>query len=198
MTRDVSDIAALLGSRICHDLISPLGAISNGVELLQLSGDTSPEIELIAESISNANARVRFFRVAFGAAGPDQRIGASEVHSILAALGQGGRLTIDWQDSGDAPRRDVKLAFLMIQCLEAAMPWGGRITASRDNDRWTVAGQAERMKINTGLWEVLSRPDADVDVGAADVQFLMAPQMIRDTGRALTLEISETAITARF
>ena len=50
-------IAALLGSRICHDLISPIGAISNGVELMQMSGaDSSPELALISESVESANA----------------------------------------------------------------------------------------------------------------------------------------------
>ena len=58
------DIAALVGSRICHDLISPIGAIGNGVELIGLTENTSsPELALISESVDNANARIRFFRV---------------------------------------------------------------------------------------------------------------------------------------
>ena len=63
------DLTALVGSRICHDLISPLGAIGNGLELLQLSGlPQGPEWALIAESVENASARIRFFRIAYGAA----------------------------------------------------------------------------------------------------------------------------------
>ena len=73
---DDQDLSALLGSRICHDLISPLGAIANGVELLQMSGAAaSPEVALIAESVANANARIRFFRVAYGIASAGQRVG---------------------------------------------------------------------------------------------------------------------------
>ena len=54
------DLAALVGSRICHDLISPIGAIGNGVELLSLTdGDTGAEMDLINESVQNANARIR-------------------------------------------------------------------------------------------------------------------------------------------
>ena len=69
------DLNALLGSRICHDLISPLSAIGNGIELLTLSGVDAPsEIALISESVDNANTRIRFFRVAFGAAREDQQI----------------------------------------------------------------------------------------------------------------------------
>jgi histidine phosphotransferase ChpT len=67
---DQPDLAALIGSRICHDLISPIGAIGNGVELLLMEASgKGPELSLISESVAAANARIRFFRVAFGAAG---------------------------------------------------------------------------------------------------------------------------------
>ena len=56
-------LAALLGSRICHDLISPLGAIGNGIELLELSGIDSPEVALIREAVADANRRIKLFRI---------------------------------------------------------------------------------------------------------------------------------------
>ena len=78
MTLDTTRLAAgelsqLLGSRLCHDLVSPLGAIGNGVELLEMSPDfpgiaACPELQLIAESVSSARARIQIFRVAFGQA----------------------------------------------------------------------------------------------------------------------------------
>jgi histidine phosphotransferase ChpT len=77
---DPIDLAALIGSRICHDLISPIGAIGNGVELLMLDGaGHGPEMALIAQSVTHANARIRFFRVAYGIASTDQRIARTEV-----------------------------------------------------------------------------------------------------------------------
>jgi len=79
MALNGSRLNDLIGSRICHDLISPLGAIGNGVELLTMSGtSTAPEISLIAESVENANARIRFFRIAFGAASGLSQIGNAE------------------------------------------------------------------------------------------------------------------------
>lgn len=61
------DIAALVSARICHDLISPIGAIGNGVELLMLDkAAASPEMDLISESVTQASARIRFFRLAYG------------------------------------------------------------------------------------------------------------------------------------
>ena len=61
--------ATLIGSRICHDLISPIGAINNGIELIEMGSTAStPEMTLISESVVNASARIRYFRIAFGAA----------------------------------------------------------------------------------------------------------------------------------
>jgi len=95
------DIAALVGSRICHDLISPLGAIGNGVELLSLtSGETSAEMVLINESVANANARIRFFRIAYGATEMGQRVPRKEILSVLAASARGGRFTYFWHPRG--------------------------------------------------------------------------------------------------
>ncbi len=199
MSRAVADVTALLGSRICHDLISPLGAISNGVELLAMSGAGSmPEIDLIAQSVEHANARIGFFRVAFGAATPDQTLGASEVQHILRELTRGGRMQVDWTPTEDAPRAEVKLAFLALNCLESAMPRGGSVSVSRDAARWRLTATADRMRIEPNLWEALSRPAASHGATAAEVQFLLAPLVAADLGRTLTAELSETGATVRF
>lgn len=199
MTTASQDIPALLGSRICHDLISPIGAISNGVELLQMAGGTmSPEMELISESVANANARIKFFRVAFGAASAGQMIGATEIRSILDDLTRGSRLRIDWRAAGEQLRQEVKLAFLMLQCLETAMPWGGQITVAKEDGQWTISGTSDRMKIDAELWQALAEPGGGAEIGAAEVQFLLLPLLLAATGRRLMLELSETGAVARF
>jgi histidine phosphotransferase ChpT len=193
------DITALLGSRICHDLISPLGAISNGVELLEMTGlEMGPELELISQSVSNANARIRFFRVAFGASSPDQMIGANEIRSILADQTKTGRLHIDWQVGSDMERQQVKMMFLLLMCLETSMPWGGQITASHDGSYWSLAGTSDRMKDVPELWDLLSRPPGTPEIAAADVHFLLLAHLLQEVGRNLTLDRSETGLIARF
>jgi histidine phosphotransferase ChpT len=197
-----AELTALLGSRICHDLISPLGAIGNGVELLAMSGAVAgPEMSLISESIDNASARIRFFRVAFGAAGADQRIGREEVLSILGALSAGGRLGFVWQTPADLSRREVKLAFLVLMCTEAAMPWGGRLTVSADADsgRWVVRGEAARLRFDPPKWAILASGDAEPgEVSAAEVQFVLAPLAAEDCGRKVEVKFAETEIMLRF
>lgn len=199
MTTSPRDLTALLGSRICHDLISPLGAISNGVELLAMTGvGSSPEMALIAESVTNANARIRFFRVAFGAASEGQMISAREVRDILHGMTAGSRFSIDWAVEEDTPRREAKLALLLIQCFETAMPWGGKVSVTRDGNDWMLTGSAERVKIEPELWDVLSNPMTSHDVSAAQIQFLLAPLSAAEMGRKLSVATSDQGATFRF
>lgn len=197
---DKPDIAALLGSRICHDLISPIGAISNGVELLLMDGAAKgPEMTLIAESVAHANARIRFFRVAFGQTSKDQRINLSEIRGILADMARGSRSSVDWISAADLSRRETKLAFLCILCLETALGQGGQITVERGETRWVLTGTAPRLRIDPDLWETLSNPaGSEAEISAGQVQFLLVPEEVARQHRRLTVEISETQIRLTF
>lgn len=193
------DLTALIGSRICHDLISPLGAIGNGVELLGMNGaPQGPEMALISQSVENANARIRFFRVSFGAESSDQTLGTTEIASILSDINHEGRLVFDWQPKIDLPRQQVKLAFLLLQCFENAMPFGGNVTVCRVGDQWALTGEAEKLSINADLWELLTNPSAEVALDAAQVQFALAPITANSLDRSLIVESSQTKLRVRF
>ncbi|WP_226781097.1 histidine phosphotransferase family protein [Oceaniglobus trochenteri] len=192
------DINALLGSRICHDLISPLGAISNGLELLAMAGVVDgPELNLINESVENANARVRFFRVAFGAVSAEQEIGRAEILSTLAHM-TGGRLTIDWQIDGAVPRAECKLAFLLLQCLESALPWGGRITAWRNGGRWRIEGRADRIKPLPDLWRAATRQATEGGIDASQVHFPLADRAAGEIDSLVVLNEDDGLIALSF
>lgn len=193
------DLLALLGSRICHDLISPIGAIGNGVELMLMEpGGTSPEVALIAESVAHANARIRFFRIGFGVSGAGQRIGRAEVVGILADLTRGGRVSIDWAGPADLPRREAKLAFLLLMCVETALAYGGHVAVAHDEARWQIVARAPRMKIDPALWAVLSHPAAVAALTAAQVHFALAAEEVAQQARKLTVEIDEAEIRLAF
>ena len=199
MTLPHRDLTALLGSRICHDLISPLGAIGNGVELLGMTGAASgPEIDLISESVGNANARIRFFRIAFGYGTSGQEIGRSEVRGIISDLTRGTRLNIDWRIETDQPRADVKLGFLLLLCFESSMPFGGKITVSNMGDTWEISGTADKLKVNPDLWAVAGDPSVEAEVTPANVHFALVPESLMDRGRRLFTDITDTGITVRF
>lgn len=195
-TMTEADLVALVGSRLCHDLISPLGAIGNGVELLAMSGmGSSPEVQLIAEAVSAANARIKFFRVAFGQAG-EQRLGRNEILGVMQEMSSGGRLSIVWQPDGDHSRRVVKLVFLAVLCLEAALPWGGEITISEQSGTWKLEAKARRTKPDPALWSVLN--GAEGPVAAAQVQFALLPREARALGRSVEWELDEAGAAIRF
>ncbi|WP_040610238.1 histidine phosphotransferase family protein [Oceaniovalibus guishaninsula] len=168
------DLAPLVSSRICHDLVSPLGAIANGVELMQMSGaQATPELALIAESVENANARIRLFRVAFGAVQPGQTIARSEAVSILRGIGKGRGLQVDWRPETDLARDEARLAFLLLLCCETAMPWGGTVAADLTAGRWRLEGRATRMRMDGDCWTALTgRPDGLP--APAEVHFALA------------------------
>ncbi|HRO16323.1 MAG TPA: histidine phosphotransferase family protein, partial [Paracoccus sp. (in: a-proteobacteria)] len=158
-------LAALVGSRLCHDLISPLGAIGNGVELLQMSGDwpgiaKSPELQLIVESVQSACARIRVFRLAFGHAAPDQRLAVSELRGLAQAYAAGSRMAIDLPADGDLPRNEARMILLGMMCLDSALPWGGRVLICRSEPGWRLVAEAARTRPNPALWAWLNGPRA--------------------------------------
>lgn len=194
-----TDLNALISSRICHDLISPLGAIGNGVELLTMSGQgNSPEIALISESVENANARIRFFRVAFGAAPPDAEISQTEVENILRASFRNNRTEVFWQIEGAATRADVKLAFLLLQCLENTLPWGGQIKFSRTGANWKLDAIGEKIKSDAGLWQMINDPSDIIDVAASDVHFALVGDAARNAGRSVAVYFDNARVTVTF
>lgn len=184
------NLAALIGSRICHDLISPIGAINNGLELLEMAGGgTGPEIDLISESVGNASARIRFFRIAYGAAS-DHPLGRAEVVSILKDNMGGGRLEVAYGPLDPQPRWGVRLAFLALQCIETALPYGGRIEISCDNGTWCLTGHAEKTSVEPALWSLLDGGLVQ-DLAPAHVQFALLPQVAQDAGRKVDVTIVE-------
>jgi histidine phosphotransferase ChpT len=193
------DLSALLGSRICHDLISPLGAIGNGVELLSMTGlNAAPEIALISESVENATARIRFFRIAFGATGGGAQIGLGEIRAILADLTRGGRLRIDWSGDIDPVRAEAKLAFLLLLCLETALPYGGRISVRHEGGAWRLDGTADRIKADPALWSLMLGQADGAELTASTVHFALVPDLARRLGRQLRTTLGDGAITISF
>lgn len=198
MTPYTAKLASLIASRICHDLISPVGAISNGLELMSLGGGgEGPELSLVTESCENASARIRFFRIAFGAASDNALVSRREVISVLDNLSAVGRVTYDWAPGGDLPRREVQLALLALQCVETALPRGGAIQLEFQPGSWTVTGLSERIAPDPALWAQMDRIARAPDPGAEDpsvppnqVQFLLLPILARELGRRPVMEQS--------
>lgn len=191
-------LSALIGSRICHDLISPIGAISNGIELMGMGGGTDgPEMDLIAHSVENAGARIRFFRIAYGAAG-DQMLGRDEVRTLLRDLQAAGRVQMHWHPQESQSRGEVRLAFLALQCCETALAFGGDIDLHQQNGRWSISARAPKMSVDMPLWERLAQGETGADLPPAHVQFALLPALLEQEARALEIAHDDGQITLSF
>jgi histidine phosphotransferase ChpT len=192
------DVTALLGSRICHDFISPIGAIGNGLELLEMSRVAiGPELALVSESLANANARIRFYRVAYGTPGHGSEISSSEIVRLFGGLYTGSRFQIDWQPTVAMPRPVVKLVFLLVQCVETALPQGGRIVVRSESDICSIKAAGPRVTIDPELWRQLREPDDRFELSPAQVQFALVPELVRELGRNLKFESRDGEISIR-
>ena len=187
-------LAALIGSRICHDLISPIGAVSNGLELIEMSGDTGPEMALVADSAANANARIRLFRIAFGISSGEQAIAGNEISAILAAA-YPDRIRLEWAANGSLPRQLAQAVLLGVLCVEQAIPYGGQITVSNTDARWEIRADAERMNLDAGLWSKLQNDTGTAQASPSEVQFLLLPRHLAEMGRQCEVTTARSKIT---
>ncbi len=129
---EAQDLAALLCSRICHDLISPIGAITNGLEVLEEEDSAEMKavaLDLIKKSADQASAKLQFARLAFGAAGSaGAEIDIADAQKVAVGLMAGEKAELSWE----APRalmakNRVKLLLNVLLIAIGAVPRGGKI-----------------------------------------------------------------------
>ncbi|WOH80110.1 histidine phosphotransferase family protein [Bradyrhizobium sp. BEA-2-5] len=130
---DMLELAALLCSRVCHDLISPVGAIVNGLEVLD--DDPKPEdrefaLDLIRKSAKTASARLQFCRLAFGAAGSSgAQIDLGDAQTMARGHIEDGKCAITWNlPRLLLPKNRVKLLLNMLVVAQHTIPRGGMLT----------------------------------------------------------------------
>jgi histidine phosphotransferase ChpT len=131
---DALDLAALLCSRVCHDLISPTGAIVNGLEVLeekQSDEETKTfALDLIKKSARTASARLQFCRLAFGAAGSSTaQIDLGDAQSMARSFLEDGKTKLVWNlPHVLMPKNRVKLLLNMLIIAGQTIPRGGVMT----------------------------------------------------------------------
>ncbi|MBL4598605.1 MAG: histidine phosphotransferase [Rhizobiaceae bacterium] len=132
---EAMDLAALLSSRICHDIISPVGAIANGLELLD--EDLDPEtseiaMELIRSSAKNASAKLQFSRIAFGAAGSATAdVDTGDAEKVARGYFDNEKKTnLEWVGERTYMQKEkVKLLLNLLLISLGAIPRGGLVHA---------------------------------------------------------------------
>src|SRR5215510_12622780 len=130
---DMLELAALLCSRVCHDLISTVGPNLNGLELRD--DDPKPEhrefaLDLIRKSAKTASARLQFCRLAFGAAGSSgAQIDLGDAQNMARGHIEDGKITMTWNlPRLLLPKNRVKLLLNMLIIAQQTIPRGGTLT----------------------------------------------------------------------
>lgn len=151
MTINPVDFASLLCSRLCHDLLSPVGALNNGLELL--ADETDPDmrqrcIDLLGESARASANKLKFFRLAFGAAGGfGDAVDTREARAAIEGLyGDNGRIEIGWMvEEATMSKTAIKVLLNMVLIAGDALVRGGRldIGAELDGYKTEIAVRAE-------------------------------------------------------
>ncbi len=155
------DLAALLCSRVCHDIISPVGAIANGLELMDDpetdAAMKATALDMVRSSAKTATAKLKFCRIAFGASG------SAGAHIDLGEAGETARefvgnekVKLDWQAPREnRPKAEVKLLLNMLLLAMAGIPRGGVVTVSVDGQKLRVRAQGERAKLPQAMADIL-------------------------------------------
>ena len=187
------DLAALLCSRVCHDVISPVGAIANGLELFddpEMDEETKvTALEMVRTSARTASAKLKFCRIAFGAAGSaGASIDLNEAGEIAKAFVGEEKVRLDWRlPPENRPKQQVKLVLNMVLMALAAIPRGGVVTAAAEGSGYTVRAAGERAKVPEALAQVVAGSADLTTLDARLVQPYYARLLAASAGLALTM-----------
>lgn len=167
-------VMELLASRICHDIISPVGAINNGIELLQELGPDGIDdgMELIGYSAKQASAKLAAFRLAYGAGGKDPNVKPEDVQKVFGELVRAeGKISQTWDPYGKLGPSPIPLGYCkMLMCAMMlameSLPKGGYISVRPgDGDQSLIIAEGEgaivRDQVEDALEQRLEPEDLD-------------------------------------
>lgn len=195
------DFASLLCSRLCHDLLSPVGALNNGLELL--ADETDPVMRARCMELLNESARVsanklKFFRLAFGAAGGfGERVDTREAQvAIEGLLGDNKRLTLNWVvERADLTKSAIKVLLNLSMIAGDALLRGGRLTiGAEDSDGLTeivLHAEGPRVVLDPELRAVLVDGAADEAITPRAAAAYMVHAIAEEAGGSIVVSDGE-------
>ncbi len=203
LTLSGPDLAALLCSRVCHDVISPVGAINNGLELLDEGGADADAMDLIRASALNASVRLKFARLAFGASGS---VGASidtgEAEKAAKDFAAAEKKTeVSWNGPrAIIAKNRVKLLLNLFLVAYGAIPRGGSLDITLENPEtdaeFTIVAKGRMMRVPQKFAEI-SNNTLEEAVDAHSIQPYYTVLLADETDMDLTCEQTPEEITFR-
>jgi histidine phosphotransferase ChpT len=185
-------VLELLCSRLCHELVSPVGAINNGVELL---GEEAPDfvkdaVALIGESARRAGKRLQFYRFAYGSSASGASVGADPSELVSGVL-EGGKVSCEWPaEARTLPLDWQKLACNLVIVASEVLPRGGTVTVrpqTAGKSGIDVAAAGQTLSVSPELRAALSSTVAVDDLTSRTVQAYFTARIAEQIGARLTI-----------
>jgi histidine phosphotransferase ChpT len=200
------DLASLACSRVCHDVISPVGAIINGLEVLEEEKDSEMRqiaLDLIKKSAATASARLQFCRLAYGAAGSaGAAIDTGDAETVTRGLINNERTKLVWNAPRQlAPKNKVKLLLNLCALALSTIPRGGVVTVDVTGEGDGLAVQVSAQGVNARLIKnaaalIAGEPENGA-VDAHSIQPFFTGVVARSCGMTVTVESDVDAVTLR-
>jgi len=203
ITLESLDLAALLCSRVCHDLISPAGAIVNGLEVFEESNDEETKtfaLELIKKSARTASARLQFCRIAFGAAGSaGAQIDLGDAENVARGIIEDEKVKLAWNlPRALLPKNRVKLLLNMLLVATQSIPRGGILAVDGDGVAeamtFKITARGLNARIPQAVPGLLAGCPEGGTIDAHAIQTFYAGLLARSSGLAVTIEAEDDAI----
>lgn len=188
------DLAALLASRVCHDIISPVGALANGLEVLdEDQGEEMREfaMELITKSAKSASAKLKFSRLAFGASGSaGASIDTGEAQEVVELYMEGEKANMTWEGVRSlVPKNRVKLLLNLVLLSLGAIPRGGTLAIRVDGEgemtTFSIRCSGLKARVPSDFVDMLNGT-VDGDISAHGIQPYYTILLARECGMELT------------
>lgn len=204
MTTSQLDLAALLCSRLCHDLLSPVGALNNGLELL--ADETDPEmrqrcLELLEQSARVSADKLKFFRLAFGAAGGfGELVPSDEPQQLLESLVEGNqRLQLDWAVSAPKlPKPAVKVLLNLAAIGIDSLVRGGTLSIGAEMTggmtEIAIRASGTRIAFDTSIGDALEGKLAGQDLSGRTAPAHMIRLLVEEQGGKVQYAVAPEAL----
>jgi histidine phosphotransferase ChpT len=195
------EFSALMVSRVCHDLVGPLGAVVNGLEVLEDETDAAMRedaLRLVASSANQALARIQFMRIAFGAAGSaGAELDLQEVGRLISGLLEGGKTKLEWNVPQAYWAKDWAKLLMNATLLGAdCLPRGGvvRVDAVDNPPSFKIHASGTHIRIAEDVEKSLRGEQSDAGLDARGIQPFLTHKLSRTVNAGLTIMAGENCV----